>query len=143
MVYWTVDPSRPEGVVTIARSHLRAALFHHFHRLVRLQRAPSNTLMDHVVGGGLAVAFERDSGGRAYPWSEYPANVEEWVKELMALPPTASLDHYMFRHPDVRRWIGLRAGTYVVDQALRASGKTAADLVSASTDEVLRLAGAR
>ena len=34
-VVWTVDPDRPEGVVKIAETHLRGALFHEFHHLVR------------------------------------------------------------------------------------------------------------
>ena len=34
-VVWDVDPDHPQGVVKIAESHLRGALFHEFHHLVR------------------------------------------------------------------------------------------------------------
>ena len=34
-VQWTVDPDHPLGVVKIAETHLRGALFHEFHHLVR------------------------------------------------------------------------------------------------------------
>jgi hypothetical protein len=45
-VQWTVDPDRPEGVVKIAETHLRGALFHEFHHLVRGSTIVSTTLMD-------------------------------------------------------------------------------------------------
>lgn len=140
VVYWTVDPSRPGGVADTAHAHLRATLFHHFHRLARLKHTPDVTLMDHVISFGMATAFARDAGGRTYPWGEYPGDVTAWVTELIALPTTANLNHWMFRHPDGRRWVGIRAGTYLVDRAIRASGKSAAELVSLPTAEVVRLA---
>ena len=68
VIYWDVDPSRPGGAAGIARTHLRAALFFHFHRLARLKHRPDVTLMDHVVSLGMATAFERDAGGKTYPW---------------------------------------------------------------------------
>lgn len=47
----------------------------------------------------------------------------------------------MFKHTDGRRWIGYRAGVYIVDQAQQKAGLSAADLVRASTYEVLNMAG--
>ena len=140
VVYWTVDPSRPGGVTDTAHAHLRASLFHHFHRLARLKHRPDVTLMDHVVSLGMAAAFERDAGGGTYPWGQYPGDVTAWVAELVALPTTANLNHWMFAHPDGRRWVGIRAGTYLVDRAIRASGKSAAELVSLPSAEIIRLA---
>jgi uncharacterized protein YjaZ len=140
VVYWTVDPSRPGAVTDTAHAHLRATLFHHFHRLARLKHRPDVTLMDHVVSFGMATAFERDAGGRTYPWGQYPADVTAWVTELIALPTTTNLNHWMFRHPDGRSWVGIRAGTYLVDRAISASGKSAAELVSLPSEEVIRLA---
>lgn len=46
----------------------------------------------------------------------------------------------MFRHPDGRRWIAYKVGTYLVDRAVRASGKTPAELVVTSTRELVELA---
>jgi hypothetical protein len=68
--------------------------------------ARRTSFMDGVVSEGLATAFERDAGGRLPPW---------------------------FQHPDGRRRIGYRAGTYIADQAIAASGSSAADLVLAPT----------
>ena len=107
-----------------------------------MARGPTgfHSLTDRVITEGLATAFERDAAGATYPWSEYPDNVSEWVDELLDLPPTARGMDWMLRHPDGRRWIGMRAGTYLVDRAMRASGRSAADLVTASTEDILRMA---
>jgi uncharacterized protein YjaZ len=137
---WTVDPDRPEGVVKIAETHLRGALFHEFHHLVRGTANTYGTLMDRVVTEGLATAFERDFAGESRPWADYPANAAKWVEELAAWPETANRDGWLFRHPDGRRWIGYKAGTYLVDRAMKRLGRSSAELVAASTDEILRAA---
>lgn len=145
LVSWMVDPTHPEGTVSIARSELRAALFHELHHLARghvmLGGRPPASFMDNVVSEGLAAAFERDEGGRPTPWSEYPDDVREWVAELLALPVNAPYHEWMFLHSDGRRWIGYRAGTYIADKAIDGSGLSAAQLVHATTEEVLKLAG--
>jgi len=140
VVYWTVDPKRAGGVVAIAKTHLRSTLFHEFHHLVRGMSVSPESLVDHVITEGMATVFERDFAGAVYPWGEYPDDVSAWVTELMALPNDARRDPWMVRHPDGRRWIGYKAGTYLVDRAAKASGKSAAELVSASTEDVIRMA---
>jgi hypothetical protein len=137
IVHWTVDPARPGGVTAVARTQLRTSLFEFFHHLVRAQTVKSNSLMDEVVGDGMAIAFERDFAGASPPWGVYPDEVMAWVEELMALPATT--DATRFRS-DPRRWIGFKTGTYLVDRAMRSSGQSSAQLVSRPTDEVLRLA---
>ena len=134
VVYWMVDPAR--GVSATAHAHLRATLFYAFHRLARVQHVRATTLMDHVIDEGMAAAFERDFGRRRYPWHQYPPEVAEWAAKLLALPPTAEPNEWMVR----QEWMGIRAGLYLVDQAMRASGKSAADLVSTPTAEIVRLA---
>ena len=137
-VYWTVDPTRDGGVVAAAKAHLRPTLFHEFHHIVRGPVGAS--LMDRVIYEGLASAFERDFAGAPYPWTAYPEDVSEWVTELMALPSTAEHQHWMMRHPDGRRWIGDKAGAYLVDQAVKASGQSVADLAVMPTEAILQLA---
>jgi len=136
-VTWTVDPDDPQGVLRIAESHLRGALFHEFHHLVRGSTINSRTLMDHVVTEGLATAFERDFAGVSPLWADYPANVSTWVDELAKQPPTVNRADWLSRHPDGRRWIGLRAGTYLVDLAMKRLNRSSAELVSTPTDEIL------
>lgn len=99
------------------------------------------TFMHGVVSEGLATAFERDAAGSSPPWGEYPQNVEEWVSELLKLPLSAPYSDWMFVHPDGRIWIGYRSGTFIADRAMKASEKSAAELVRTPTEEILRMAG--
>jgi Predicted Zn-dependent protease (DUF2268) len=142
-VVWTVDPSRYGGVAQIAKRHLRATLFHEFHHLVRSPGGNPRTIVDHAVLEGMATAFERDFAGAAYPWAQYPKDeIEEWAKELLALPADAPVRDWLFGHSDGRRWIGFRVGTYWVDQAIAKSGRSSVDLVSTPTRQILSLAKA-
>jgi hypothetical protein len=138
-VRWTVDTGRPEGVVAIAERHLRATLLHEFHHLVRAD-VPGHTLIDRVIGEGLATAFERDVAGVSPPWGQYPDDVETWVQELLAQPASANPQEWLFRHPDGRRWVGMRAGTYLADRAMKALHRTAAELATTPTAEILAVA---
>jgi hypothetical protein len=142
-IVWTVDPGHPDGVLAIAEKHLRAALFHEFHHLVRLATISDNTLIDRVITEGLATAFERDVAGVTPPWGQYPDDVSTWVDELMAPPATASANEWIFRHPDGRRWIGMRAGTHLVDLAMAKLNRTSAELATASAKDILAAAGRR
>ncbi|WP_176243651.1 DUF2268 domain-containing putative Zn-dependent protease [Halomonas sp. CSM-2] len=143
LVSWTLDPSRPEGVLTMVHSHLRSTLFHEFHHLVRghliTGGKPVSSFMEGVISEGLATAFERDAAGSQPLWGQYPPEVEAWVDELKSLPLSAPYADWMFRHPDGRRWIGYRAGTYLVDQAIAASDASAAQLVSVPAAEIIEL----
>ena len=146
-VLWVVDPAHPGGVRGTAAARLRGTLFHELHHIARgyvmTGSASPITLLDSVVSEGLATAFARDSADDHAPWSDYPSSADDWARELLALSPGASYQEWMFDHPDGRRWIGYRAGTYVADQAMAASGLSAAELTGTSTDRVLRLAGLR
>ena len=140
-IQWTVDPDRGGGVEAIANAQLRRTLFHEFHHLVRESTAGSKgRILDSIVLEGMATAFERDFAGAHPLWGVYPDNVGDWAKEILALPPKSPRREWMFQHPDGRRWIGYKVGTYLVDRAMRASARSAAELVSVSTDEILRLA---
>jgi hypothetical protein len=141
---WMVDATRAEGVKAIAERHLRAALFHEMHHLVRGWtvkdgRVPGDTVMDAAISEGLATAFARDFANARDPWSEYPKEVASWAEEVMTLPKDAAYDEWMFKHPDGRRWIGYKVGVYVVDQAIAASGRSAADLATTSAEQIVAL----
>jgi len=122
---------------------------HECHHLVRLwvggEKIRSATVMDAVVAEGMATAFERDFTGRVPLWGLYTEDVAGWVSELLALPKSELRfrDHWMYQHPDGRRWIAYRAGTYLVDRARAASHRSAADLVLVPTDQILKLAAVR
>jgi uncharacterized protein YjaZ len=138
-VVWTVDVERPEGVVAIAARELRSTLFHEFHHLVR--GSQGSDLLDHVVTEGLATVFERDFGGVSRPWAEYTNDAPAWLEELLSQPAEANHRAWLFDHPDGRRWVGYRAGAYLVDTAMKNTERTSADFVQTSRAEILRMAG--
>ena len=140
MVIWTVDSTRTEGVQQIIERQLRGTLFHEFHHLVRFAASGPNTLMDHVVSEGLATVFERDFGATKPEWGQYPANVADWVTELLHGSESASQNEWLFRHRDGRRWVGYRAGTFLVDQAMVESKQSSADMITMPTADVIALA---
>jgi hypothetical protein len=139
-IVWDVDPSRPEGVVGIARTQLRATLFHELHHLVRAQTLVDDTLVQHCVREGLATAFERSFAGVAPPWGAYGPEVSTWATEILAQPGDTPRAPWLFEHPDGRRWIGMRVGTYWADRAAKAMGKTSAELVHVPAETVVQAA---
>ncbi len=142
---FTVDPSHGSGSAALIRTHLRPALFHECHHMVRgwVRRGGTRRkrFIDGVVHEGLASAFERDAAGHASPWTRYPDEVRDWVDELLPLPVYVPYGKWMFAHPDGRYWVGYRAGVYIADRAMAASGLSAAELAETPCEEVLALAG--
>jgi hypothetical protein len=137
-IAWTVDPDR--DLLATVRKQLRPTLVHELHHLARASRVTTRTLQDRVVTEGLATAFERDFAKVDPPWGQAPPDPIAWTREVLAQPETAAQDAWMIRHPDGRRWIGMRVGTFAADRASKASGRSSAQLVFAPTAEVLRLA---
>jgi uncharacterized protein YjaZ len=136
-VNWVLDRTRPEGGLAIIRAHMRCTLLHELHHLVRDAKIPRTTLMDEVVAEGLATAFERDACKRVLPWGAYePKEARRWVFELKAAPSDAPRADWLYAHPDGRRWVGLRAGTYLVDEATKRKKLSAAELVLEPTSGV-------
>lgn len=140
-VGWLVDPDHPGSVTATIARELRATLYHEFHHLVRYAYVgEGKSVMDGVVTEGMATVFERDAAGASPPWGAYPKDAMNWLIELGSLPPDADVRYWLTqRHPDGRRWIGMRAGTYLVDQAMRLTGQSSADLVAKSTEEIVRM----
>jgi hypothetical protein len=140
-VYWTVDPEHEGGVIAVVKAQLRATLFHELYHMVRDAVGPPRSLVDLAIDEGLATVFERDFGTGTVPWGEYPPNAAEWTTEFLVLPPEAPRQQWMVRHFDGRRWIGYKVGTYLVDRAIQASGRSVTDLVTVTTEEIIRWAG--
>lgn len=144
-IAFVVNADHPEGAEALVRASLRSTLFHEMHHLARgfvISRGDTFTsFMDAVVGEGMATVFEREFAGSDPLWGQYPDDVQEWADELIALPLSAYQAYaaWMFMHPDGRRWIGYRTGTYIVDQAEAKSGLTSADMVTMPTQDVLDL----
>lgn len=144
-VTFVIEPAPPDVVEKIIDTHLRHALYHECHHLVRgwVKRGgrPPRHFIDGVVCEGLASVFERDAADYAAPWCAYPDNAMSWVNELLALPTWADYRHWMFHHPDGRRWVGYKAGAYISDRATERSGFDAVQLVSVPSEHIIEWAG--
>ena len=141
-VYWTVNPQHAGGVIAIVNAQLRATLFHEFYHLVRANsgQGSSLNLTVRAINEGLATAFERDHGGAPTPWGAYPDDVSTWAKEFLALRGDALGQHWMSRHPDGRRWIGYKVGTWLADRAVKESGLSLEQLASVPAARILEWA---
>jgi uncharacterized protein YjaZ len=142
-VYWTVDPNHQGGVLAVVNAQLRATLLHEWYHLVREAKFAPETLVERAVNEGLATAFEREFGGAPTPWGAYFAEVEEWTTELLAQGPGASFREWMYEHPDGRRWIGFKVGTYLADRAVRESAVSLVQLAGEPTERIIALAKLR
>ena len=146
-IRWAANPSFPGGVERVILNRFRSALFHELHHMARgwvmygYRSSLEVSLLDAVISEGLATVFEREMTGVQPPWGQYPAEVENWVEELLGLPSSASYEEWMYEHPDGRRWIGYRAGAYIVEKAVAASGLSAGEMMAFSAKQVLEMAG--
>jgi uncharacterized protein YjaZ len=136
-IYWIVDPAHAGGVGGVAQAWLRATLFHELYHLIRVRALRPRSLVDRAINEGLATAFERDVAGAETLWGAYPSEVPDWTREFLALPDDAPEEQWMFRHPDGRRWIGYKVGTYLADRAREASGLSTAALATVPTDQII------
>jgi len=162
---WAVDPDRAVSTADIARSRLRPTFVHESHHALRarlvadakpnplgpespvdrslLVPARTDRLIQIAIEEGLANRFENDlcPGAPSLGWQDYAGKpVEAWTEELIAAGRGSYLE-WFFDLPDGRRHVGYQVGAFVVDAAIRRSGRSAADLVGASIAEILRLAG--
>lgn len=97
------------------------------------------TFLDNCINEGLAVVFAREYTGYKAPWDKYPKEVTKWLKEVQKAGKCIDWYHYMFLHPDGRPWIGYKVGTYVIDQAMKNSGKTVIELTKMECRDIFKL----
>lgn len=65
------------------------------------------------------------------------------ITELLALSPSAYREYgkWMFQHIDGRKWIGYKVRTYIIEKALKASGKNLIELTTLPTQQLLSYVG--
>jgi hypothetical protein len=130
IIWWNVDPRAPGGVRATVERRLRASLFHSFHHLVREQTLKDHGIVETIISEGLATTFERDFAHSRPPWGVYSDDVRNLAREVLAVSDEGSWTE----------WLAQDRQTYIVDTAMRASHRDAAQLVSVPTVEILRLA---
>lgn len=142
-VEFKFDPNSKLGTETVLTEGLKSALYHELHHAARMKTVKwGGNLLERAIFEGLAIVFERENCGSNPPFGRYDSqSIGEWTIELIDNKDTGSKQDWFFDHPDGRKWIGYRVGTYIVDQAISNSQETSATLVDASADEVLQLSG--
>lgn len=133
----------PGGISAAARDGLRAAFYHELHHLVRgwtiLENRFGPGLPNAVVNEGLASVFAETFTGTSFERFDYPADVRDWLEEILALPVDANYNVWMNEHPDGRIAMGYRVGRYVVHEAMRRSGASVLELSQLSPEQILRI----
>ena len=95
-----------------------------------------------MVNEGLAVVFTEIYTGNINDVNSYTEEADNWVKEILSLPPDASYAQWvMGEHPDGRTYIGYRTGNFLVRRAINNSGKSILELSNLMPNEIIKLAG--
>lgn len=135
------DPAYAKEHTGEILSHIKPSVYHEMNHAARFNIPIwHKSLLEWCLMEGLATVFERDRAGGKPLWGEYPENVADWLDEVKKAKDSER-DKIMFRHSDGRRWIGYKVGTYMIDEAIKKSGKTIEELTALECDEIFKLAG--
>jgi uncharacterized protein YjaZ len=134
------DPTRDTKGLKVILSGVRPAVYHEMNHAARFNIPIFHkTFLDNCVLEGLATVFTRDYAGEDAGWAKYPKNVADWLQEIVDKNDMFYWQHYMFKHPDGRRWMGYKVGTYIIDQAMKNSGKSVIELTKLECKDILKL----
>lgn len=135
------NPLAGEKGLAVILDGVRASVFHEMNHAARFNIPIfHSSFLENCIMEGLATVFEREFGKADPPYGKYPDNVADWLREITTKRDTLAWNDYMFDHPDGRRWIGYKVGTYIVDEAMNHSGKTVIELTQMECSEILKLA---
>lgn len=138
----TFDKLIPFGAERMLKSFYET-VFHEGNHAARYNSIEfDGRFINSIVTEGLATVFERDHASYEPLYGQYEddSTMQRWYKEVSEgdWDKRAEL---MFQHPDGRKWIGYKTGTWLVDTAIKKSGKSVSELTTMSTDEIIRSAG--
>lgn len=140
-----ISTSYESGVIAASNTGLAPALYHEFHHLVRGWTIEGNKfgpgITTAAVNEGLANVFSEIYTNTAFVGNAYPTNVRQWWAEIEALPSNADYGQWMVQHDDGREAIGYKAGSFIVREAMAASGLTILELSTMAVEDILDLAG--
>jgi len=138
----TFDKTVPFGVEHALKSFYET-VFHEGSHAARYNSTEfDGRFINSIVTEGLATVFERDHANYLPLYGQYEdgATMKHWYKEV-SVCDWDKRDELMFEHPDGRKWIGYKTGTWLIDRALSGSGKSVVDLMHLPADDIIRLAG--
>lgn len=133
----TFDPTLPLGLDKF-KEYVKDTLYHEMNHTVRYHYEPMSRSSElfWVVSEGLGVVFERDYGKANHSWKEYvdDKTMHEWYEKFK------NADSPGFNRPE--GWIGwaYKTGAWLVDRAVKNSGKTVIELTKMPTKEIIQLA---
>lgn len=142
LILISIDDSMPYGEDKLLE-YTRQSAFHELSHAARYEKGQYHqSLLETAVLEGLATVFERDYADATPPYGDYdPSEIDDWLEELAEVGDNESYYPYMFRHPDGRRWVAYKVGTYIVDEAAKKSGKNVLSLTGLQANAILDLAG--
>ncbi len=141
LVIISLDPDTAQGAGSLLK-HARSTVFHELNHCARFESGIWHaTFIDNCIMEGLATVFERDYGGLIPLWGEYDrTEALKWYEEIVRAGESINSHHYMYSHPDGRRWIGYKTGTFIVDRAVENSDQSVMQLTSKTSEEIIKLA---
>lgn len=138
------DKNVPHGAKKTLES-LRQTVFHETNHAARWSSIPEDyRLIEGAIFEGLATVFEREYAGYKPLYGAYEddATMHEWLHEIQAAKEDwGQRDALFFDHPDGRRWIAYKSGTWIIDHAIKNSGKSIVELTVLPADNIMHLAG--
>lgn len=141
MLDMTFDPKLPYGVDKF-REYLRDSVFHEINHVVHYAFQPkTEDIMFWVVAEGLAVVFAREIAGANQPWNDYEDDetMAQWLDDLRTATDPDS-DKWYVDHPDGRQNIAYKTGAWIVDTAVKQSGKSITELTKMNYKDIISLA---
>ena len=122
-------------------NNLQKIMFHELTHIATFSHDPWQPgAIFGVVTEGLATVFERDYAKSEPLWGKYEVDsvMRIWYDELKSLPYSTTKNmHYFTDHPDGRRWIVYKTGTWIIDKLVN-SGEDLFDLMNLSHAEIIQ-----
>ena len=137
-----IDPTLPYGKEKLLENAC-GAVFHELNHSARfmLGLRDDTDFLSSCIFEGLATVFARERANFEAPWSKYEiGDAKKWLEEIENKGDAIDWSDYKFTHPDGRKWIGYKVGTYIVDQALTCSKKSIEELTKLESSEIKKLA---
>ena len=123
--------------------YTKQAVFHELSHSARYEQGLwHETFIDSCIMEGLAVVMEREHAQATPLYGQYDQGVvHSWIQEINKAGNDINHYSYMFKHPDGRRWIGYKVGTYLIDEAMKRTGKKIEELTGLQCSEIIMLSG--
>ena len=139
LIILSIDSGLPYGEDEVIE-RVRGTVFHELNHAARYESGLwHKTFLDSCIMEGLATVFERDFAKSKPLWGKYDDEVKQWLQEI--LDNEVDFYEYMYKHSDGRRWIGYKVGTYLIDEAIKKSGKSVIELTKLECNQIKQLVG--